>query len=494
MPQPMSRHATDPDIPHVSAWQAGALQAIQAGRPAEGLELLRRVLRAAPSAEAWSLHGAARQQLGDLSGAVASYQAALKLAPDHLPALGNLGFALNECGRFAEAEAILRRAIGLSPDFAAAWFNLGSVLVRQGRMVEAVDAYAAVLRLQPDNALALNAIGFPLQETGRMAEAERTLRAALRLAPDMPGAHYNLGMNLLLQGRYEEGWREYEWRWRVTPPISAPRDFPQPLWDGQPSGARVLLHAEQGLGDTIQFCRYVPLAAARARVVLEVPAPLTRLLATLPGVETIVTQGEPLPDFDFHCPLLSLPHRFGTTLETVPAAIPYLSAEPAGVARWRDRLAPLPGRRVGLCWAGNPRAHDLGAHAIDRRRSITLTSLAPLAALLNVSFVSLQKHPPVADAPPMLPLYDWTAELHDFADTAALVAALDLVISVDTAVAHLAGALGRPVWILNRFDTCWRWLTDRLDSAWYPTARLFRQARPGDWDSVVNDLATTLAG
>ena len=229
---------------------------------------------------------------------------------------------------------------------------------------------------------------------------------------------------------------------------------------------------------------------------LEVPRPLARLLASLKGGAEIVVTGDPLPPFDVHCPLMSLPLALGTTLETIPATVPYLAADAPRVAFWRQRLAALPGRPVGLVWAGAPRRHHPDAHAIDRRRSMRLEHLAPLAAVPGVSFVSLQKGDAAAQArlPGVgLQLHDFTTELNDFADTAALVAALDLVIAVDTAVAHLAGALGKPVWILNRFDAAWRWLLGREDSPWYPTARLFRQPAPGDWDGVVGEVRESLA-
>lgn len=262
------------------------------------------------------------------------------------------------------------------------------------------------------------------------------------------------------------------------------------------AGRTLLVHAEQGFGDTLQFCRYLTLLPAEARVLVAVQAPLIRLLRTLPRAVTLLHQGDVLPAIDLHCPLMSLPLAVGTTLETIPAAVPYLSAEPEAVAAWRRRLAPLPGWRVGLCWAGDPRPHLPGAHAVDRRRSLSLAAFAPLASVPGVTFVSLQKGPPAAQAvapPPGLTLHDWTGELEDFADTAALVAALDLVITADTSVAHLAGALGKKVWILNRFDACWRWLMERTDSPWYPTARLFTQTVPGDWDSVIAAVTQALS-
>jgi hypothetical protein len=269
-----------------------------------------------------------------------------------------------------------------------------------------------------------------------------------------------------------------------------PRDFAQPLWNGEDIGNRVLLiSTEYGYGDTIQFCRYVPLIASRARVVLEVQRPLLRLLSGIKGVAQVVAYGDPLPPFDFYCPLLNLPRLLGTTLETIPAQVPYLSADREKVAAWHERLTGYQGLRVGLAWAGNP---DLPR---DRQRSIALDRLAILASVRGVVFVSLQKGEAATQTrSPTLDMvvYDWTDALDDFVETAALIEAVDLVISVDTSIVHLAGALGKPVWLLNRFDTCWRWLLDRGDSPWYPTLRQFRQPRRDDWDSVLQQVGAAL--
>jgi hypothetical protein len=306
--------------------------------------------------------------------------------------------------------------------------------------------------------------------------------------PDYADAHFNLAASLLLVGQFDEGWREYEWRWKQEKKKPHLRGFSQPLWDGGDIGDRILLlHAEQGLGDTLQFCRYVPAIAAGRRVVLEVQRPLVPLLAGLPGLERIVAQGDPLPPFDLHCPLLSLPLVLGTTLETIPGQTPYLRADPQRTAAWRERVGQLDGLKVGLVWAGNQ------AMSGDRRRSARLELFSELADLPGVSFVSLQKGPAASQSPPSgLILHDWTDDLQDFGETAALIEALDLVIGVDTAVVHLAGALGRPVWLLNRFDRCWRWLLNRDDSPWYPTLRQFRQSQPGDWRGVLREVRAEL--
>ena len=331
----------------------------------------------------------------------------------------------------------------------------------------------------------------------RNAEALASYEKAIALRPELAEAQWSKAVCLLQMGDFTHGWAQYEWRRRLDPPLTF-RSYPQPLWTGRQElrGKTLFIHHEQGHGDTIQFCRYAVLAQARgARVVMSVPDALRGLLETLgPGIE-IVGGNEGPPDLDYHCPMMSLPLAFGTTLDSIPARVPYLAADPVRVAAWRDRLAGVPGIRIGLCWAGAPRRHMQRAHAIDRRRSIALAQYAPLAAVGGVVFVSLQKGDAAAEAmtPPRgFVLHDWMHEARDFADTAALIAALDLVITVDTSVAHLAGALGKKVWILNRFDACWRWLSGRTDSPWYPTAKLWQQSTTGDWESVVADVAAAL--
>jgi tetratricopeptide (TPR) repeat protein len=466
--------------------------------------------------------------LGRPEEAEAQCRAALALKPDLAEAHGNLGVVLRRLGRNAEAEASYRAALALKPDFLDALRNYSNLLTAQARFEEAAACFQATLRLQPNHLPSEQALGSALHRLGRLDEAEASCRRALALAPEDPAghyhlgivlygqsrlaeaeacyravlllqpdhqmAHYNLGHILLVTGRLAEGWQESEWQ--AVTHESGLRPFPVPVWQGEKlAGRTILLHAEQGLGDTLQFCRYAAVLAREATVLLEVQAPLKRLMASLPGVAQVFARGEALPPFDLHCPLALLPLRTGTVLETIPAEIPYLRADPVQVDAWRVRLASLPGLRVGLVWAGGQVASQPEQLLVDRRRSIALSRLAPLAAVPGLSFISLQKGPPATQAaqpPAGMALYDFTAELTDFAETAALVEALDLVISVDTAVAHLAGALGKPVWLLNRFDTCWRWLLDRTDSPWYPSLRLFRQQAPGDWDGVLAELQTAL--
>jgi Flp pilus assembly protein TadD len=456
-----------------------------AGRPRQAVTCLRAIVALEPASEkAWRDLAGALQQTGDLNGAEASLRRAIELVQCSVEAHNDLGVVLAEAGRLEQAEACYHEALRLRPDYAFAHNNLGNLLRMRGRFEAAEASLRTALRVQPDYVNAHNNLGNVLSDLGRVAEAETCYRTALALDATHAEAHYNLGAALLLGGRLAEGWEGYEWRWRRRG--FTQRAFQQPRWAGEALGDRVLLvHAEQGYGDTIQFCRYLPRLGQGVRVFLEAPKPLLRLLQGIGGIERLVQAGQPLPAFDVHCALPSLPCVLGTTLDSIPAEVPYLKADRAVTEAWRERLAGSGGLKVGLVWAGN------SMHPLDARRSIKPEKLDVLASVPGVTFVSLQYG---ARARPGLKLLDWTDELPDFAATAALVMALDLVISVDTSVVHLAGALGKPVWLLNRLDTCWRWLLDRADSPWYPTLRQFRQRRPGDWDGVLGEVAEALRG
>ena len=441
--------------------------------------------------------GGAYHISGKLDIAISHYRRALGLNPDFVEARFNLGKALYVQGNLNEAIGQYRRVIAIRPDNAEAYNNLASTLHECGKYDEAIEHYQRALSLEPHNSQVIYNLGLVLRAQGHLDEAVAHYRRAVALRPDFAEAHTNIGQALLLSGRFEEGWEEYEWRLKTQQMSGDIRDFSAPVWTGGPIGDRViLLHVEQGFGDTLQFCRYVPMISAGARIVLEVHPPLVRLLSRLPGVLEIVARGDRLPPFDLHCPLLSLPRAFGTTLDTIPAAVPYLSADPTLAAAWRERLDCLHGLRVGLVWASNPDPLQDAARQRDRRdKSTSLDQLSLLAEVKELSFVSLQKVEAVGQIrkpPAGLVIHDWTDELEDFADTAALVDGLDLVISVDTAVAHLAGALGKPVWLMNRFDTDWRWLLNRDDSPWYPLLRQFRQPSPGDWHSVIAGVRDAL--
>lgn len=394
-----------------------------------------------------------------------------------------------ELGRLDDAIISYQKALSLNPMSAEAHGNLGNTLQSKGKSREALDSYLKALSLRPNYAEALNNCGVALEALGRYDEALTSYDKAQAIKPDYVDAHYNESLCRLRMGDFERGWEKFEWRWRRKEVVSAWRKFRQPLWLGEEkiAGKTILLHSEQGLGDTIQFCRYAALVAAQgATVLMEVPTPLRSLLSTLEGVSQMAVIGERVPPFDHHCPLLSLPLALKTTMESIPAKIPYLSVNRAAAAAWRARLAPDGDKLVGICWRGNPDFKD------DHKRSIRFDNFAPLLSAPGVRFVSLQKELTdeerrQADSLPLV---------HpgvDFKSTAELIAALDLVISVDTAWAHWAGAIGKPFWVLLSFGPDWRWLLERDDSPWYPTARVFRQPKYGDWDSVIEKIKHKLA-
>ncbi len=442
----------------------------------------------------WNDHGARLAARGRHEEALVCYDRALALRSDDPQILANRGRTLRFLECAAEAEPNLREALRLQPDFAGAYTELARVLDCQGRFDEAEAVVRTALRLRPQDAVAHCTLAYILYHLGRPAEAQASCRTALRLRPDTPEWRAFLGRALLLDGQLEEGWKEFEWRLLSNPKLRVRHLVEVPRWSGEAIRDRdILLVADQGFGDTLHFCRYVPQIAARARrTIFFVQDPLVRLLSRLPGAIEIIHAGDQPPSFDLWCALTSMPHAVGTTLDTIPAMTPYLTADPADVARWRERIAGLAGLRVGLCWAGG---NFKGQIDWDRRRSMALDRLAPLGEIPGVHFISLQKGPSAAEtARPSagLEVHDFTDDLDDFADTAALIENLDLVISVDTAVLHLAGALGKPVWLLNRFDTCWRWLLHREDSPWYPSLRQFRQPAPGDWQDVISRVRDAL--
>jgi Flp pilus assembly protein TadD len=430
--------------------------------------------------------------------AEAHYRQALALSPQSPDAYNNLGILMQRTGRAAEAETALRQALALAPAFAQAHNNLGNVLKESNRLDDAILAYRQAVELQPLYADAHNNLGTALKETGRYDAAQASYQRALDIAPDNADTRLNHAMFLLLRGELKRGWPEYEYRWKTTGARTP--FYSQPLWHGaiDPMGKTIFLHGEQGFGDTLQFIRYAKLLAARgATVYAGVPAELKTLIATCPGVTRVFGSGEPEPSFDYHCPLMSLPLAFDTELATIPAEVPYLASEPAKSAWWRNRLGQSGGqprgKRVGLVWAGNARRHNPSVHAVDRQRSLHVDHYASLLAIPGLKFFSLQVGEETALQARLRPaIIDLMADVRDFSDTAALIGELDLVISVDAAVAHLAGALGKPVWMLNRYNTCWRWLVDRDDSPWYPSMRIFRQPRPGDRDDVMDRVRDAL--
>jgi Tfp pilus assembly protein PilF len=460
----------------------------RAGRLAEAERGYRRILAADPrQPDALHMLGVLAYQTGQNAAAAELIGQAIALHGGNAAYHSNLGLALKDLGRLEEAAEAFRRAIALRPSAAAPHNNLGIVFTALGQCDEALACSAKALELQPDFADAYVNIGHVRRQEQKLEAAIAQYRTAIRLKPDFAEAHTSLAHALLQNGDFAEGWAEYEWRWQTRSMASGRRDFTQPQWRGEAGGGRTLLiHAEQGFGDTLQFCRFACQAVARGfRVILEVQKPLVRLLRGMREL-TVIGRGEALPPFDLHAPLLSLPWALGLTLEGLTGPGPYLQPDPALEAHWRPWLAGLTGLRVGLVWAGS---HRLAHAGIDRRRSIPPAALAPLFQVPGAAFVSLQKAGPAM--PPGLPLLDLMPQVTDFADTAALIANLDLVITVDTAVAHLAGAIGKPVWLLNRFDRCWRWRAGR-DSPWYPGLRIYPQPAPGDWAAPIAEIARDL--
>jgi len=433
--------------------------------------------------------GNALREKGLLDEALTAYRKALEIDHTFFMAWYNQGQILNEKGQFDEAAACYRKAIELNPTNPEIYNDMGIVFQGKGRFDEAIAWYKKALQIKPDFAEAISNIGNVLQRKGEFQEALARYRKALQIDPQNIDAHFNMSLIFLITGDFREGWKEYEWRWHLKDFFR--RSFSQPLWDGSDiKGLTILLHAEQGFGDTIQFIRYAPLVAEKgARVILESRSELKSLLEHIEGIEKIITPGEAYPHFDLQCPLMRLPYIFHTEIETIPSKTPYIKADASLVRKWSKRINHHdPVLNIGLSWCGNP------DHDNDRNRSCSLETFAPLAQLSNVTLNSLQKGAGTKafHLPEGMQLMDFTEELTDFSETAALMENLDLIISVDTAIAHLAGALGKPVWILLPFVPDWRWMLHREDSPWYPTMKLFRETSPGDWKSVIDRIAEVI--
>lgn len=437
--------------------------------------------------------GLALRGLGQLDEAAKVLERCRDLADADASSPWNaLGDIYRSQGRLEEALACFEQALRIAPGFSMAQNNLGITLHALGRSVEAIAGLEKAIGMNPEDPELRYNLGCSLQETGQTRPAIEAYRQAIALRSDYAAAHWNLAHSLLRAGEFAEGWREYEWRWQT---VQTADTYPQPFWTGDAAAGRTLLiWEEQGLGDTIQFIRFAPLLAKQGwKVVVVVQKALKRLLDGLPGVE-IVARGEALPHFDVHAPMLSLPHLLGVTADAVPAPAPYLAADPARIALWRDWLQSRPGLRVGLVWQGNPTAK------VDKGRSIPLACLAPLAAIPHIRLISLQKNEGVEQLdglPTGMTVEtlgaDFDAGPGAFLDSAAVMMNLDLVITSDTAIAHLAGALGRPVWVLLQAVPDWRWLDGRADCPWYPSMRLFHQTRAGDWDGLAQRVAGELS-
>ncbi len=428
---------------------------------------------------------------GFVDKAILAARHAAAILPNSPEVHCGLGNALRANRELDASIAAYHRALQLKPDWCEALNFLGVALKDKGLLDEAVAVYQRVLQLNPNHAEATSNLGVALQQKGHLDDAMGAYRNAIALDPDLADAHFNLGTQLLLRGDFAAGWREYEWRWKLNRSTQAWNNSLL-RWDGSDlKGRTIVLHREQGFGDVFQFIRYVPMVVQRGGKVVVVGTPeMKRLLRSVPGIAHCAVAGEMLPHADVHCPLLSLPFVFQASLENIPCSVPYLRAELSDIQKWKVELNADPAKlKVGLVWAGRP------THENDGNRSMPLSLLAPLSAVAGVSFYSLQKGPAaeqVLNTPRGFVVIDRTNELNDFADTAGLIENLDLVISVDTAIVHLTGAMGKPVWTLLPQIPDWRWLMDREDSPWYPTMRLFRQDSAGDWEKVVQRVVHAL--
>ncbi|MBD2075219.1 tetratricopeptide repeat protein [Phormidium sp. FACHB-592] len=495
----------------------------QAGRLPQAEQLYRQILQQQPQqVDALNLLGVIACQKGGLDEGITLYRQALMLRPGYVSARENLSVALWKRGKQLIEEAIdsYSQIITFQPENQQAYHNLGSILVEQGKLDEALSYYLQAVSVQPDDAVALNTIGtllqqqgktsaaiayhrralairphYPdalnslgtaLQEDGNTQEALSCFNQALALNPTDPNARYNRSLILLTEGNYQQGFPEYEWRLKTRE--FPPCPFRQPLWDGSDlTGRTILLHAEQGLGDTLQFIRYAALVKQRgARIVLTCHQPLMRLLSTVPGIDQLVPLGYPPPNFDVYAPLMSLPGILGTTLENVPAPIPYLQPPQSALQLSAPATARL---KVGIVWSGGH------LYKKNQSRSCPLVHFQPLLQLPDIAYYSLQKgiaQTHLSELGWESQVQDLSSQFNDMAETAAAIAQLDLVITVDTSIAHLAGALGKPVWVLLTLQPDWRWMLHREETPWYPTMRLFRQSKLNDWQGVLDRVVHAL--
>ena len=427
---------------------------------------------------------------GHFEQAMDLYHKMLAINPLQADVLNNIGIILQRFKRDDDALTYFERALEFDSAHPPSLFNRGNSLRSLNRHHDAVQSYDQVLQSMPNNPEVLNNRGNALRALNRLDDALASYQLALRHAPDYADAHWNASLNLLLAGEYLKGWQQYEWRWESELKAEK-RAFSQPLWSGTDSlqGKAILLYAEQGFGDTLQFCRYASLVKALgATVILEVQPQLMKVLAELNGVDVLVARGQALPKFDYHCPLLSLPKAFATELNSIPATSAYVMSDVKKMSIWQDRLGAQSKLRVGLVWAGS------ATHKNDHNRSMPLQAITSIFEK-NVDFFGLQNELRESDMQLMHqhPQIQYLGKyIKDFTDTAALISLMDVVITVDTAIAHLAGAMGKPVWILLPYSPDWRWLLSRDDSPWYPTARLFRQPSIGDWSSVVRGVNQAL--
>ena len=458
-----------------------------------GVECYDKALSLNPqNAQAACDRASALHELGRFEEALASYDLAISMAPKYADAYSFMGNTLLSMGRIEEAIASFDMAIALNPNSVAAFLNRGNAFQAKGDCAEAISCYTQAITLEPKHAMAYSNRGVSLKYLHRMQESLASSDAAIAIAPTFADAYWNRALTLLMQGELGAGFRDYQWRWETAKYKKVRRSFSKPMWlgDSQIKNKTLLIHAEQGFGDTIQFARYVQLVTqAGGHVIYEAEKPIFDLFKSLKGIGALIRQGDPLPEFDYFCPVMSLPLAFKTELATVPAGGRYLAADAGKISYWASVLGPKTKPRIGLVWSGS------ATHQDDHNRSLKLQVLLD-ALPQGYQFVSLQKEarswdlPLVEDA---TMLQHFGERLTSFSDTAALCELMDLIISVDTSVAHLSGALGRPTWVLLPFVPDWRWMLNRQDSPWYPTMRIYRQTAQREWTQVLNAVARDLA-
>lgn len=483
---------------HASALSNLSAVLMEDGKLERASKLLQISVKERPdSPEAHCNLGNMYRMVGDSANAIECFQNALRQDPNHASALSQLGATLPdegnilmETGQLAKALSFLQRSIAVEPDSPNAHCNLGKLYMVVGEYEKATECFRTSLKLDPTHDRSLCNLACQLEILGDLAASEQCYQIALQHHPDSASARFGLGTMQLAQGKFTEGWPNYEARWKTTAFRGAVRNFTQPQWTGQDiRGARILVYSEQGLGDTMHFARYISRLASRgARAYFEVQKPVYRLLQNLEGAEQVFEQGATLPEFDWQCPLFSLPLAFQTELASIPAKVPYLRPSEQAVQEWSKRLDPT-SFRVGVVWSGSPK------HPFERYRSVPVAQLAQLSRIPRIALYSLQKGPKASQADELssgLRIVNLDKEQSDFADTAAIIANLDLVITIDTSVAHLAGGMGKPVWILLHNSPDWRWMRGREDSPWYPTARLFRQRAREQWNDVFDHVGREL--
>ena len=489
------RHILEHHPQHIGALNQLALLAQETGHIQAAITLLQKAIAVRKSPELYCNLGKIFEAAQKQKDALECYLLAYQLDPKFITALKYGGQLFEKFKKDDEALVLLKWGLALQPQNAEFLNIIGSLLHRRGFFLESMTYYRQALELCPSYHVHINNLALTYEAIGMTTEAIELFRESIRQFPENVTYHYNLSNALLRKGLFEEGFKEYSWRWKSNElkDFASRRGDPRREWKGQEiTGKTLLIHGEQGYGDTLQFCRYASLAAERGiHVILYVPQPLVRLLKTLAGVSRVIPYEESPPTYDYYISVIDMAMVFGTRPTTIPSVIPYLSPHEKDLKFWRNRLSHNKKiKKIGLSWSGNPREKAQNSRAMDARRSISFELFSRLLRVPGFEFYSLQKEGPKALS--RLPIIDYMGECHDFADTAAFLMNLDLIITVDTAIVHLAGALGKPVWLLNRFDSCWRWLEKRHDTPWYPTVRIFQQIESRHWEDVLDRVERAL--